>query len=195
MNGTPMRQPASDAAFEQSVVAAFSFLLDSDFKIVERSKTLVRYACKNIEIDIYQGRKSFEIGVGVAIDGEKFSLSELIRIHDPTIANAYRNPVATDNAGVASGVSRVVELFKQFGLTAVTGDASDVAALIDQRRQWSDTFALDVLVEQTRPRAEHAFKSGDYVKAAELYARIRSRLSPAEKGKLELAEARSSTRH
>lgn len=191
----PMRQPGSDLVFEQAVIEACSYLQGIGFEVSERCPTLVRYVCQNVEVDIYQGRQSFEVGVGVSIDGERFSLSELIRLGDPKMADAYRSPVATDADGVVSAVSQVALLLRQFGALALRGDVSALAALTAQRQQWSETFALDVLVEQTRPLAERAFRNGDYSKAAELYARIRPRLSPAEKGKLALAEERSATRH
>ena len=160
-----------------------------------RCPTLVRYSCQNVEVDIYQGRRSFEVNLGVSINGERFSLSELICLSDSKMADSYRNPVATDNKLVVSAVSEVALLLRQFGALALRGDSSVLAALITQRQRWSDAFALDVLAEQTRPLAESAFRSGDYPRAAELYGRIRSRLSRAEKGKLALAEERSATRH
>jgi hypothetical protein len=190
-----MRQPGSDSAFEQVVIEACSFLQGIGFEISERCPTLVRYVCQDVEVDLYQGRRSFEVSAGVSINGERFSLSELIHLGDPKMADAYRNPVATDAQEVVSAVRQVALLLRQFGTLALRGDASVLAALTTQRQQWSDTFALDVLVEQTRPLAEHAFRSGDYSKAAELYARIQSRLSAAEKRKLALAEERSATRH
>lgn len=190
-----MRQPGSDSVFERVVIEACSYLQDIGFRISERCPTLVRYVCQDVEVDFYQGRQSFEVSVGVSINGVRFSLSELIRLGDPKMADAFRNPVATDADGVVSAVSQVALLLRQFGALALRGDASVLAALTTQRQQWSDTFALDVLVEQTRPMADRAFRSGDYSKAVELYTRIQARLSPAEKGKLALAEERSATRH
>lgn len=195
VNRKPMRQPGSDLVFEQVVSEACSYLLDIGYVVNERCPTLVRYVRHNVEVDIYQGRQSYEVGVGIRIDGERFSLSEFIRLVDPEMANAYRNSVATDAEGVVNAVSKVALLLKQFGDLALQGNSSVMAALTTQRQQWSDNFALDVLAEQTRPLAESAFRTGDYQKAAELYARIRPRLSPAEKKKLALAEERSAIRH
>jgi hypothetical protein len=195
MKTKPMRQPGSDSVFDQTVIEVCSYLQDVGFRVGERCSTLVRYVCQDVEVKIYQGRLSFEVGVGVSISGERFSLSELIRLSDPKMADAYRNPVATDVKGVVDAVSQVALLLRKFGALALRGDASVLAALIAQRQQWSDTFALDVLVEQVRPLADRAFRSGDYSKAAELYTRIRTRLSPAEEGKLALAVERSAIRH
>lgn len=195
MRSDATRHIGSDAIFERSVIDALAFLRDLGFSIAERGSTLVRFVLRNVEVDIYRGRKSYEIGAGIAIDGERFSLSELVRVHEPKIAESYRNPVATDDDGVVHAVTQVASMLRKYGGFALRGDAAAIATLTSQRREWAEAFALDVLAEQTRPLAEHAFRSGDFAKAAELYARIRSRLSSAESAKLALAEARSATRH
>jgi len=51
-------------------------------------------------------------------------------------------------------------------------------------------LALDVLADQLRPQADEAFRTGDYAAAANLYAQIRGRLTPAEIKKLKFAEER-----
>lgn len=190
-----MRRPESDSVFENAVVEAFAFLRQSGFEVVEHGPTLVRYRHQNVEVDIYQGRRSFEIGAGVAIDGERFALSELVRLGDAKAADVIRNPTATDDEGVARGVSKVASWLRQFGLRALQGDATIGAELVAQRKALLEALELDALAEQIRPLAETAFRAADYLRAAELYSRIRSRLTPSEKGKLELAEVRSATRH
>jgi len=47
-----------------------------------------------------------------------------------------------------------------------------------------------VLEGQLRPKADDAFRRGDYREAAELYERIQPRLTPAEKKKLSIARQR-----
>ena len=49
---------------------------------------------------------------------------------------------------------------------------------------------MDVLAEQLRPKADAAFRSGDYHQAAELYQKIRPRLSDSGLKKLALAKKR-----
>jgi hypothetical protein len=55
--------------------------------------------------------------------------------------------------------------------------------LEDHRKSWSEGYALDVLEKQLRPKAQAAFQQGNYREAAELYERIRPRLSAAEEKK------------
>jgi hypothetical protein len=81
-----MRQPGSDLLFEQAVAEAFVFLRQLGFDVAEQLPTLVRYRHQNVEVDIYQGKQSFEIGAGITIDGERFALSELIRLVDAKVS-------------------------------------------------------------------------------------------------------------
>jgi hypothetical protein len=185
------RHLETDLFFEQVVFESFSFLQEMGFKVAEQCSTQVRYLCKNVEVEIYHGRQSHEVGVRVSINGEWFLLSDLIRLVDSSTANAYRNPVATDARGMVSAATQVASLLKQFGAGALCGDARVVDALSVQRRLRLDTFAMEMLDDQIRPLAEHAFKSGDYSTAAKLYARIRARLSPVEARRLALSESRS----
>lgn len=190
-----VRQPGADMMFEGHVIDAFSFLRELGFEVVNRCSSLVRYARGNVEVDVYQGRQSFEVGVGVTIDGSRFSLSELIRGQDPSMAETYRYPVATDEEGVVRAVTAVASMLKRYGAAALQGDGATTGLLIAQRREWAIALELDALAARTRPLADAAFKAGDYAQAAELYSRIRSRLSPAESARLALAEERSATRH
>ncbi len=79
---------------------------------------------------------------------------------------------------------------KRYGTAALRGDPQFFSTLKEQRKLWSEEYALDVLADQLRPQADEAFRRGNYSTAADLYARIRSRLSPAEVKKLALAEER-----
>lgn len=183
-------QDRSYLRFEQKVREAFSFLPDEGFEEVEAVPTLVRYRKGSIDLDVYHGRQSYEIGAGVTVGGTRYSVSEIIRATDVEAAKCYRQPVATTPEGVAAGLEELRLLIKRHGTAALHGDPPFLLRLKDLRTQWSQEYALEVLAAQLRPQAEDAFRRGDYSKAAELYGRIRNRLSPAEIKKLALAEGR-----
>ncbi|HEY2560159.1 MAG TPA: hypothetical protein VGI48_10665 [Caldimonas sp.] len=178
--------------FAQKVRGAFSFLVDEGFTEIEARPTLVRYrnGDGDVEVDIYHGRQSYEVGGGVTIFGLRYAMSEIMRASDPDMAKEYRNAVATTPEGVAAGLKELSALMQRYGSAALLGDPRFFSVLEEGRRQWAQEFALDVLVGQLRPQAEEAFRRGDYSMAAELYGRIRERLSPAEAKKLALAEER-----
>lgn len=180
--------------FVRQVQRAFGFLPDAGFAQFEASPTLVRYRKGDVEVDIYHGRQSYEIGGGVTLAGTRYAMSEIIRTVDPEVAKGYRSVVATTAEGVAAGLEELASLMQLYGLGALSGEQQFVALLEQQRKQWADGYALDVLAAQLRPQAEDAFRRGDYEQAAELYGRIRERLSPAEAKKLLLAQERRAGR-
>jgi hypothetical protein len=184
-------QNRSSFDFERKVRGTFMFLEDLGFVVVEALATLVRYRKEDVEVDVYHGRKSYEIDVGVTGLGTRYAMSEIIGATDPEAAKRYRVFAATSSGGVAKGLEVLSELMKQYGTAVLQGDPQFFMVLAKQREQWSQDYALDILADQLRPQADEAFRRGDYARAAELYNRIRGRLSPAETKKLALAEGRS----
>lgn len=180
----------SDFDFARKARDFFGFLEDAGFTEVEALPTLVRYRKGNVEVDIYHGRQSYEIGGGVAFSGTRYSMAEIIRASDPDAAKEYRNPVAASPERVAPALEELASLMQRYGVSVLRGDGQLFAALEGQRKHWAEEFSLDVLAAQLRPLAEDAFRRGDYARAAELYGRIRGCLSPAEAKKLSVAQAR-----
>jgi hypothetical protein len=180
----------ADLRFADTATSLFSFLKKSGFSELEVLPTLVRYGNGSLEIRVYHGRRSFEIGVEIDFSGTSYSLSEVIRTTDPAVAETLRNPIASTEEGVRHGLQEVSSLLQTYGAPAYAGNARFFEGLERQRQAWFENYADDTLASQLRPKAEEAFRRGDYVKAAELYGRIRSRLTPAEMKKLSLAERR-----
>jgi hypothetical protein len=120
----------------------------------------------------------------------QYSISEIVRVAEPEEFNNFRYPMTTTEAGVVAGLERLSRLLERYGSKALEGDQEHYLALDEQRQQWAEEFALDVLVEQLRPKANEAFRQKDYLSAVELYSRIEERLSPAELKKLGIARER-----
>ena len=167
------------------------FLADEGFVEVEVTPTLVRYRRGDVEVDVYRGRRSSEISGGITFDGTRYAISEIVRANNPEAARSYRNPVAKSREEVVASLDELSALMQRYGTAALSGERGFFSLLQMQRRQWAQEYALDVLESQLRPQAESAFRRGDYPKAADLYGRIRDRLSPAELKKLAVAEGRS----
>jgi len=151
----------------------------------------VRYRKRKLELNIYHGRQSFEIGFHIGHAGEHYSMSEIIRVTDPAAADQYRNAAATTPAELVSAVDRLAVLVSRYGERALRDDPAFFTELNRQLKSWSDAYALEVLAQQLRPKAEAAFREGRYREAAELYGRIHARLSPTELKKLDIARERS----
>jgi hypothetical protein len=181
----------ADLHFERMVRGAFMFLEDLGFTEVEAMPTLVRYRKGDVEVDVYHGRRSYEVGAGITAFGVRYPLSAIIRAVDPAAEETYRVYSATTPERIAEGLEELSSLMRRYGTDALRCDPQFFSTLAKLREQWSKDYALDVLASQLRPRAEEAFRRRDYVTAAELYARIKGRLTPVEAKKLTVAETRS----
>jgi len=177
--------------FANLVETKFAFLAELGFSEVESQPTIVRFRKGDLALKVYHGRQSFEIGVELGHAGERYSMSELIRAADTGVAEQYRNPTAATSVDVAAGLDRLADLLQRFGARALRDDPAYFANLQQQRKAWSESYALDVLVEQVRPKAEAAFHEGRYAEAAQLYEKIAARLTVTEQKKLALARKRA----
>ena len=180
----------SQLHFVQKVRESFLFLVDEGFTEVEALPTLVRYRNGDIEVDIYHGRLSYEVGCGITMAGTRYAISEIVRVSAPEVASNFRYTVAKTPKMLTVGIEKLSVLMQRYGAAALYGDSCFFSILEKQRKQWSQEYALDVLAGQLRPQAEDAFRRGDYSKAAELYGYLRECLSPAEAKKLAFAEAK-----
>jgi hypothetical protein len=177
--------------FADAVSRNFAFLGQLGFSEVESLPTLVRYRKDSLEVVIYHGRQSFEIGFELSYAETRYSMSELIRAADVEEAEKYRNYAAKTPQSIAEGLARLQRLVKQYGERALRGDSTFFSMIDEQRRKWAKGYELEVLAEQLRPKADAAFRSGNYRQAADLYEKILSRLSAAELKKLALARRRA----
>jgi hypothetical protein len=184
------RSPRSRFDFVGAVARTFEFLTRLGFSQAETSPTLVRYRKDDIQAKVYYGRQSYELGFEIGHKGNEYSISELIRATDPETARQYRNPIATSQKALTEGLARLEELTRIYGLRGLQGDPEFFVALDRQRKSWAEAYALEVLESQLRPKADEAFRRGDYGEAVKLYERIRSRLSPADLKKLAIAKER-----
>ncbi|MCG3188108.1 MAG: hypothetical protein IOMNBAOH_02832 [Rhodocyclaceae bacterium] len=176
--------------FANLVKERFAFLSDLGFVEVESLPTLVLYRNGDIDVDVYHGRRSYEIGFGITRQGVRYSLSEFIRSSDPEFAEQYRYPTATTQEVLVDGLTRTAELVKRYCIKALQGNPAFFSTLGSQRKLWAEKYAFDVMVGQLRPKAHEAFRLSKYREAAELYRKIESALSPAERKKLAIAEER-----
>lgn len=192
MNANP-EQERTHLNFTNAAKSHLSFLHDLGFKEVESLPTLVRYRKGDIEVDVYHGRQSYEIGFGITRKGVQFSLPDFIAATDPQVAKQYSTPMASTQEGVEKGLERIGELAKHYCAQALLeNDPEFFARLESKRKLWTEKYWLEMNARQLRPQAHEAFKLGQYREAAELYKKIRPLLSDAELKKLSIAEKRSS---
>lgn len=177
--------------FADAVTRTFVFLKDLGFLQVEASPTFVRYCRNDVEVIVYWGRQSYELGFEIGYAGKKYSIYRLIEATDPEAARRYRTFAATTQQGLTKGLSQLEELARRYGQRAFVGDPATFITLDKLGKAWAEGYALEVLEGQLRPKAEEAFRRRDYRKAAELFERFRPRLSPADLVKLNIAKKRA----
>jgi hypothetical protein len=99
-----------ELGFEEKASRLFSLLEEIGLRKVETSPTIIRYSANGLSASVFHGRISYEIGFEIDYQGITYSLSELIRISDPSHSDIYRRSVATTSAAVSSGLQRTKEL-------------------------------------------------------------------------------------
>lgn len=177
--------------FANAVSKRFTLLDDLGFSAVESLPTLVRYRKGDVGVSVYHGRQSYEIGFEITHGGSRYSISELIRATDPEAADRYRNFAATTLEEIGEGLIQLEQLVERYAERALRNDPEFFAVLQDQSKASAECYTLHVLAGQVRPKAEAAFRRGDYREAAALYEKIRSRLNATELKKLALATERA----
>jgi hypothetical protein len=161
-----------------------------EYRETEALPTLILFRKGDLEVDVYHGRRSYEIGAGITRDETRYSLGQFIDLADDPTVKRFRYPAYRTPEGVKTGLEVISTMMKRYAASGLRGDAQVFAELDIQRKKWGEEFALDVEESQTRPKAEEAWRNKDYAKAAELYAKFRPRLTPAEVQKLAFAEKR-----
>ena len=177
--------------FAESVRRHFAFLRQRGFKEVSAEDTLVRFSNGALNIDVFHGRTSFEIGLEVESADERFSLEEIARLSNASAADECRRSSARTQGAVDSGVADVAKTFESHGARALHDFTALLPELQAQREAWLQQFEQEVLARQLRPKAEQAFRERRYPEAAALYQRFSSQLTPAERKKLEVARRRT----
>jgi hypothetical protein len=150
----------------------------------------VSYRNGDIKVTVYHERLSYEVGVYITVAGNSYGLGAIVYVSDPDAASHYPGTATTNPEVLSAAMKKLGVLMQRYGMAALRSGSQFFSMIDEQRKQWKEEFALDVLERQTRPKAAEAFRLKDYAKAAELYGQIRERLSPVEAKKLAYAEER-----
>ena len=106
--------------FAKAVRDRFAFLENVGFSELEAAPTIVRYRKGELEINVYHGRQSFEIGFEIVRRGARYTIADLIRgrsaganLSTPASEFMTRNPVALasdDSCAAAAATIREYRL-------------------------------------------------------------------------------------
>ena len=178
--------------FAEKVEEHFSFLKSLGFECVSTEATFVRFKSPKAIINVFHGRRSFEIGLELELPGEdsnSYSFFEVYRLFDQEQAERHRNYATRTTTGVAEGVRRLGQLFRKCVDEGLLDDDQVIMKLKKQRDQLRERYALETELLQIRRKAEKAWKEKDFVKMAEMLTPYYSHLTRVEKKKLKYAKS------
>lgn len=180
-----------DLHFPEATEANFGFLSGRGFSRVQDEETFVRFQSDRAYVNVYHGRKSFEVGleIGSLQSAETpYSMSEIIRLVEANRADEYRNYSARSAEGVAEAVRQLAALCRRYVDAGLLDDPKLFERLRMGRETWKQGFALEVNLTQMRRRLEVAWHAKNYAEVVELLQPRREALTPTELQKLEYAE-------
>ena len=177
--------------FENIVRKQFSFLAEFGFSEVEAGPSLVRYCKGRLGLDVYHGRRSYEIGVELLRGRECFSVGLAVGVVDPDAYRKYRLPAATTKSALVVSVEKQACIVRRYAEPALRGNRRFFRQLRDLGEENARQLAIDSLVFQVRPKAAEAFRERRFADAVGLYERIGDHLTVAERAKLKAARRRS----
>lgn len=176
--------------FPEEVKSRFLFLESRDFALVRSEATIVRYESPLFGINIFFGRRSYEIGLEIASvlrPNEAYSISELLQLFDPSKGASYRNYATHSKEGVAEGVHQLADRLRQCIAAGMFDDKELFSRLQSQRSYLKRKYWLERDLEQARIDSESAWVKKDYEKVVEILSSLQEHLTPSELKKLEYA--------
>ena len=181
--------------FPEAVVTCFRFLVeDFGFVVVKQDPTLVRFESRDVFVNLFHGRGSYELGVemGERISEESrefgFTLREIISVTDTEKGSAYRPPQITEPELITKHVSAISELVKQFAPLALVGDKDFFKRASDLQVKKSDEYLKTLELKRVRSEVDVAWRDKNYDQVLELYEAVKDDLTPSELKKLEYAK-------
>jgi hypothetical protein len=184
---------SSPIRFAELVEDNFHFLQAHGFKCVQSEPTFVRFESGRICVNVYHGRRSFEIGLEIGPLGAgsseiSYSMSEIIRLVEPSKADGYRNYAAQTPEDIGEGVHRLAISLRRYVDAKVLDDPGLVERLTNNRTAWAHNYAKEVNLTQARGKLDAAWHVKDYAKVVEVLEPFRAYLTPTELMKLEYAK-------
>lgn len=177
--------------FAEEIKDRFSFLEPLGFRQICSAATFMRLESPSIGINIFHGRRSFEIGLEIystLAPTETYAIPEIVRLVDKGEGDQYKYYAAHTMQGVAEGVGKLAEHFQRCTAAGILSDNQLFARLKQQRQELITRYALEVELRQARRNSEIAWCKKDYAAFVEALKPLRESLTPTELRKLEYAE-------
>lgn len=194
LNKEPSPQRAK-LRFKDAVLSSFKFLVELGLHPINERITFVRYESAEVFVNVYHGRASFELGVEIGRskepEEEKLTIYDIVAWAGAEKAEGFGRHVmfqVSSPEGVREFVPKIARLVQKYAIPFIKGDATAYREALEARTRAAAEYVKQVNVRQVRSKAEAAWSGKDYAQVAELYGRMRDRLSEVESKKLAYAE-------
>jgi hypothetical protein len=180
--------------FAEEVKDRFSFLGTLGFRRVRSEPTLVRFESSKMSINVYHGRRSFEIDLEIEpahSPADAYSFAAILRLIDRQQLGHTRSYATHTAQGVAEGVRELAELFQQCIATGILNDSELFSRLKTQSAEWARDYAFETQLEQALKKFESAWATKDFGKVVQILAPFQEHLSQLNLKKLEYARKHS----
>lgn len=155
----------SNLKFPEEVEAQFSFLKELGFRVLETGATFVRLESTRIGVNIFHGRRSFEIGLEVtslAKPAETFYFSTLLALCSKKDSDEYKPYATHTREGVAEGVRLLANQFRSCVARGILEDKDIFTKLRDEQEKQTDAYWAEFKLGASRGRAQDAWYRKDF---------------------------------
>jgi hypothetical protein len=177
--------------FPEIVQKHFSFLNNYGYKINQRNETFVQYTGKEKFINIFHGRKSYELGleIGSLKNPENtYSIYSLLMLIDKKKADNYKVYAARTVTSIEEGLTNLAEHFRFCISSETFNDANIFGLLYKQRLIKNHEYALNVKLAHMREALEKAWSNKNYRIVVEILEPFEKNLTSVEAKKLTYAK-------
>ena len=178
--------------FDEQVKIRFAFLKALRCRCVRAEATFVRFESSAFGVNVYHGRRSFEIGLEIESTRsltETYSTPEILRLVDKKEADQYKYYATHTPQGVAEGVRLLAELFQRCVAAGILEDNQIFSRLQTQRQEIAAEYALQVELRHAHRKIEAAWSAKDFLQVVKILAPFHwGSIMPAELKKLAYAQ-------
>lgn len=170
--------------FRREAERAFEFLVEEfGFRTVEATDTLVRFETDNVFVNVYHGRRSYELRfeIGLLSSDSKYYPEEVVALHGLTTPVYFQ---ASTRERVAEFLPQLAGILRCNGRPLLEGDRSEFERLQSVRLRQAERDEQRQLLTTARERAAAAWKRRDYQAVIDALGCIDHHLTRSEQMKL-----------
>jgi hypothetical protein len=172
--------------FKEAVLSSFKFLDEFGFHAVEEKVTFIRFESPEVFVNVFHGRRSYELGIEIGRlkePKERLTIGTIIPWAGAEKTEGFGQHVmfqVSSREGVQEFVPKLAKLVEKYTIPLLRGDNDAFRSAFEfQAKKWVE-YESEVNLRDVRAKAETAWQAKDYARVAELYKSIRNYLTEIE---------------